>query len=845
MDCEQIINLQPEGEETINLNPEGGETSLQIDNECLCVVPFEDRDYNKSFNKPQINGVTLEGDKTSEELKLASEQDLSDLADRVTDLEEQGGEPNVIETVKVNGTALTPDADKAVDVTVPTKTSDLTNDGDGSDNNSPFATEAYVEANGGKIDTIKVNGVAQTIEDKAVDIDVPTSADINGAISTALANSGNPYQTQSDVAGAIAGKANKATTLAGYGITDAYTKTEVDNKITGVYRYKGSVATVSALPANASVGDVYNVESDGMNYAWDGTKWDELGGSVDLTDYYTKTQTDTLLGGKADKSTTYTKSETDTLLNAKANQSTTYTKTEVDALIPDTSDFITKDVNNLTNYTTTTALNNLLDGKVNDTDVATDSTYGIVKTDSSQYITLNADGQLVIGGRLGQTEQGGLYSPVSMNPTLVDMNALLLSGMSGLSVGNGALALLRGAGVTVKSAPAGTTEYHVENTYLNRLKTVGLQYSGAVCIINEDAEQSGDYSNILSCTINGASFVPHTGPDDPNNDIVITVDKTCNPDSTVTQIRCYTAATKSSSFYAGQMVGAFSGLANVVVGQSAFSNTGNVVAMIAAQSYNNGNGNALFGRYHNSAKNRWLMSGTGHDNTNGRTESGAVVGQYSDIKPDTLFAVGDGVDQLHRSNAFEVTESGVSLPKVNNLEIVDVNLAPAINATNYSRSSTMTITDGVARFPDNVKALYLTKKSPAIPVTAGEVIDWSYEVRKTDDAVVCNQGLNLMKTNAPGGSATDNWVLDESAASYTTSWQTVSGTFTVPTGMEYMTPRLTKTVPTGATATTGAYEVRNLKITKPGSAALVMSSPNGTRFKITVDDSGNLTTTAL
>lgn len=37
------------------------------------------------------------------------------------------GEENVIETVKVNGTALTPSS-KAVDVTVPTKTSDLTND---------------------------------------------------------------------------------------------------------------------------------------------------------------------------------------------------------------------------------------------------------------------------------------------------------------------------------------------------------------------------------------------------------------------------------------------------------------------------------------------------------------------------------------------------------------------------------------------------------------------------------------------------------------------------------------------------------------------------------------------
>ena len=46
-----------------------------------------------------------------------------------------GAQVNVIETVKVNGTALTPDANKAVDVTVPTKTSDLTND-------SNFAVDA-------------------------------------------------------------------------------------------------------------------------------------------------------------------------------------------------------------------------------------------------------------------------------------------------------------------------------------------------------------------------------------------------------------------------------------------------------------------------------------------------------------------------------------------------------------------------------------------------------------------------------------------------------------------------------------------------------------------------------
>lgn len=39
-----------------------------------------------------------------------------------------GAQANTITTVKVNGTALTPDANKAVNVTTPTKTSQLTND---------------------------------------------------------------------------------------------------------------------------------------------------------------------------------------------------------------------------------------------------------------------------------------------------------------------------------------------------------------------------------------------------------------------------------------------------------------------------------------------------------------------------------------------------------------------------------------------------------------------------------------------------------------------------------------------------------------------------------------------
>lgn len=69
---------------------------------------------------------------------------------------------------------------------------------------------------------------------------------------------------------------------------DAYTKAEVDAKLSSVYKFKGSVANVEALPTDAVVGDTYNVEDTGANYAWDGSNWDKLSDTIDLSDYATK-----------------------------------------------------------------------------------------------------------------------------------------------------------------------------------------------------------------------------------------------------------------------------------------------------------------------------------------------------------------------------------------------------------------------------------------------------------------------------------------------------------------------------------------------------------------------------
>ena len=70
-------------------------------------------------------------------------------------------------------------------------------------------------------------------------------------------------------------------------------KQQIDAAVTSVYRYKGSVATADQLPKQDQVtGDVYNVESDGANVAWDGEKWDKLGGPIDLSSYATTAAVD-------------------------------------------------------------------------------------------------------------------------------------------------------------------------------------------------------------------------------------------------------------------------------------------------------------------------------------------------------------------------------------------------------------------------------------------------------------------------------------------------------------------------------------------------------------------------
>lgn len=192
--------------------------------------------------------------------KYAKKTDVTAVSDRVTALENVGAQANVLEGVKVNGTALAI-AEKMVDIL--------------------FATG---ETNG----TLKVNGTEISIAGLA-----------------ALAFKANVSQADLDTALAevITAKANSA---------DVYSKAEVDGKISSVYKPGGSVAFANLPTADeAHLGLVYNVtdkftttdafiegaggkHTAGTNVvvvkSGEDYKYDVLAGFVDLSGYVEKAE---------------------------------------------------------------------------------------------------------------------------------------------------------------------------------------------------------------------------------------------------------------------------------------------------------------------------------------------------------------------------------------------------------------------------------------------------------------------------------------------------------------------------------------------------------------------------
>lgn len=234
---------------------------------------------------------------------------------------------NVIETVKVNGAALTPNA-KAVDITVPTKTSQLTNDKgfitSYKDTTYKLGTPASATNGNATLDlTNNLDSSKQSIVVKGAGATKVTT-DANGAIIITSSDTDTKYSHPNSGVSAGTYKSvtvnaqghvtagSNPTTLAGFGISDAYTKSQTDSKISSAVANAGHLkrSIVSALPEVAKAdehtiymvakaagavgsGDYNGYDEYMLVISGDTKKFEKIGDStVDLTNYATKAYAD-------------------------------------------------------------------------------------------------------------------------------------------------------------------------------------------------------------------------------------------------------------------------------------------------------------------------------------------------------------------------------------------------------------------------------------------------------------------------------------------------------------------------------------------------------------------------
>ena len=270
-------------------------------------------------------------------------------------------------------------------------------------------------------------------------------------------------------------------------------------------------------------------------------------------------------------------------------------------------------------------------------------------------IDLSPSGNLEVLGRLGQVPGGtGIFTPSTMKPASVGDGTLLITEADNLTIGKKSLGVVTGANLSLKSAAAaGATQYVVRNTFTNRFLCALAALPGSRIALNEaSATKTAKVLSVEGLT-NGEPYSSGSSAD-----IVITVDESVNPSASTSQVRVYCGAGGYSNLFIGQAVGSGENGANIIAGQQIGCKSGNANLLAGANIFNTGNGNAVLGRQHISKKNRWLIAGTGHDNTNGKAEVGTALGQFSLIRSSSTFVIGNGSSETVRKNLFEIETDG-------------------------------------------------------------------------------------------------------------------------------------------------------------------------------------------
>ena len=361
---------------------------------------------------------------------------------------------------------------------------------------TPFSSTGFAVAKDGAVTAKTVNGA--TITGTGFNgVTLSTDGKVNGAAITSNSFNGVTLEKGADshykVGGVdvtkmqtdVAGKADAATTLTGYGITDAYTKTETDTAV-------GKKADKATTLTGYGIADAYTKTETDTAIGKKADKATTLTG-YGIADAYTKTETDTAIGKKADKATTltgygiadaYTKTETDTATGKKADKATTltgygitdaYTKTAADAKITAaTADMATKTQVTADIGTAKTALESAYQAA----DTALGSRSAALETKTAKFNTAgdNLTGMANITstaatlGGVGFASAGVMTGVASIDDIAIDAsrnlsNAGTYNGVTVAAAGISGTSVFNGAAITNNSFNGVTLEKGVDNHY--------------------------------------------------------------------------------------------------------------------------------------------------------------------------------------------------------------------------------------------------------------------------------------------------------------------------------------------------------------------------------------------
>ena len=405
---------------------------------------------------------------------------------------------------------------------------------------TPFSSTGFAVAKDGAVTAKTVNGA--TITGTGFNgVTLSTDGKVNGAAITSNSFNGVTLEKGADshykVGGVdvtkmqtdVAGKADAATTLTGYGITDAYTKTETDTAV-------GKKADKATTLTGYGIADAYTKTETDTAIGKKADKATTLTG-YGIADAYTKTETDTAIGKKADKATTltgygiadaYTKTETDTAIGKKADKATTltgygitdaYTKTAADAKITAaTADMATKTQVTADIGTAKTALESAYQAA----DTALGSRSAALETKTAKFNTAgdNLTGMANITstaatlGGVGFASAGVMTGVASIDGIAIDAsrnlsNAGTYNGVTVAAAGISGTSVFNGAAITNNSFNGVTLEKGADNHY----KVGGVDVSAlktTVDSISADGVGTADTAGIKRDTTGTATTTIET-----------------------------------------------------------------------------------------------------------------------------------------------------------------------------------------------------------------------------------------------------------------------------------------------------------------------------------------------